>query len=64
MDGQSGILTPLEDAGALAAGIRKVLSDDTIRIALAAQGRKAFETTYTESAVVERYRALFEALAA
>ena len=62
VDGQSGILTPLEDAGALAAGIRKVLSDDTLRIALAAQARKAFETTYTEAAVVARYHALFETL--
>ncbi len=62
-DGRSGILVPLEDAGALTAGIRDVLSDDALRIALAAQGRKAFETTYTEVAVVERYRALFDTLA-
>ena len=62
-DGRSGVLTPLEDAGALAAGIRTVLSDDALRIALAAQGRKSFETSYTEAAIVGRYRTLFEALA-
>lgn len=63
VDRQSGVLTPLEDAGALAVGIRDVLSDDALRIALAAQGRNAFETGYTEAAVVERYCALFDALA-
>ena len=62
-DGRSGVLTPLEDAGALAAGIQTILSDDALRIALAVQGRKSFETSYTEAAIVGRYRALFETLA-
>ena len=62
-DGQSGVLTPLEDAGALVAGVRDLLSDDIFRNAIAAQGRKDFEADYTEAAVVARYRALFEALA-
>ena len=63
MDGQSGILTPLEDVAALAAGICDLLSDDALRNAIAAQGRKEFEADYTEAAVVARYRDLFEALA-
>ena len=62
-DGQSGILTLLEDVAALAAGIRDLLSDDALRVAVAAKGRKVFEADYTEAAVVARYRALFEALA-
>ena len=59
----SGVLVPLEDAGALAAGIRTVLSDDALRDALTVQGRRSFETSYTEATIVERYRTLFEALA-
>ena len=62
-DGQSGILTPLEDAGALVTGLRDLLSDDALRVAVGARGRKVFEADYTEAAVVARYRALFEALA-
>lgn len=60
---ESGVLVPLEDAAALAAGIGAVLSDDALRDGLAAQGRRAFDAAYTEAAVVERYRTLFEALA-
>ena len=59
----SGVLVPLEDAGALAAGIRTVLSDHALRDALTVQGRRSFETSYTEATIVERYRTLFEALA-
>ena len=59
-DGVSGLLVALEDAGALADGVRRALGD----AALAVEGRKAYESTYTEAAVIERYRALFESLAA
>ena len=62
-EGESGILVPLEDAGALAAAIGAVLSDEALRGSLVAAGSRAFDADFTEATVVERYRALFEALA-
>ncbi len=63
-DGASGLLVALDDAGALADAVRRVLGGEALRAEFAAKGRKAYESTYTEVAVVERYCALFESLAA
>jgi glycosyltransferase involved in cell wall biosynthesis len=55
-EGQTGLLVPVEDAEALAAGI-KALTDDPQRAArLAQQGRAAYERDFTETAVVARWR--------
>ncbi|MBI4183281.1 MAG: glycosyltransferase [Proteobacteria bacterium] len=63
-DGETGILVPVDDAAALAGAIRRVLADPALARALAGAGRAAFETEFTEGAVVAAYRALFERLAA
>ena len=62
-DDASGILVPVEDAAALAAGVRRVLGDDDLRAQLIAMGGAAFAASYTEAAVVERYRAFFDSIA-
>ena len=62
-DETSGLLVPIDDAAALAAGVRRVLGDDDLRGQLIAAGTAAFDAGFTEAAVVERYRAFFDAIA-
>jgi glycosyltransferase involved in cell wall biosynthesis len=64
VDGASGMLVPVDDAGALADGIRRVLADTGLAARIAAGGRAAYLDSFTEEAVVDRYLALFERLAA
>ena len=61
-DETSGLLVPIDDAGALAAGIRRVLGDDDMRGQLTAAGAAAFDVGFTEAAIVERYRGFFDAI--
>jgi glycosyltransferase involved in cell wall biosynthesis len=63
-DEQSGLLVPVDDASALAAAFKRVLSDGALRTRLADGGRAAFEESFTKDAVVKQYRALFAAIAA
>ncbi|HJU20072.1 MAG TPA: glycosyltransferase [Stellaceae bacterium] len=61
---QSGLLVPPEEApGALARAIARLSEDPSLRARLAAGGRRAFETGFTEAAVVGRYRDFFERVA-
>ncbi len=53
--GRTGLLVPVDDPPALAAAIRDALAEP-LRSALAAAGRLRYETEFTESAVVERWR--------
>ena len=61
-DETSGLLVPIDDAGALAAGVRRVLEDGDTRARLIAAGAAAFDAGFTESAIVERYRGFFDAI--
>jgi glycosyltransferase involved in cell wall biosynthesis len=54
----------VDDASALAAAFKRVLSDGALRTRLADGGRAAFEESFTKDAVVKQYRALFAAIAA
>ncbi len=56
---ENGLLTPVDEAPALAVAIRRVLGDHTLRQILAAGGRQSFETTFTEKEVVTRYQKFF-----
>ncbi|MCC7050081.1 MAG: glycosyltransferase [Alphaproteobacteria bacterium] len=62
-DGESGLLTPVDDASALAAAIRRAMNDPDLRRRLAAGGRSAYERDFTEAAVVGKYRAFFDQVA-
>jgi glycosyltransferase involved in cell wall biosynthesis len=64
-DGDNGILVPLPgETGGGPAGfadaIARLAGDDGLAARLAAGGRRAYEADFTETAVVARYRALFD----
>lgn len=61
--GVTGLLAPVDDAAALAAGIRSLLADRDAARGLAEQGLDRFRRNFTEAAVVERYKAFFAAVA-
>jgi glycosyltransferase involved in cell wall biosynthesis len=58
-DGVSGILTPLDDADALAAAIRRVTGSPDLGGTLVSGGRNAYEADFTEEIVVSRYLEFF-----
>ncbi len=60
--GESGLLAPVDDAGALADAIRRVLGDRDMAARLARAGRAVHEARFTESAVTGKYLDLFERL--
>jgi glycosyltransferase involved in cell wall biosynthesis len=55
-DGDNGLLVRIEDAGALAAAMRRMVEDRALRTALAAGGRAAFAADFAEPRVVALYR--------
>lgn len=61
---QTGIVTPLEDAEALAAALARVLADRDFALRLATAGRGRYEADFTEAPVLAAWRRLFEQLAA
>jgi len=63
VDGESGLLAPVEDAAALAAAMARLSADPALRARLAANGRAAYEAQFTETAVVRRYQDFFTAVA-
>jgi glycosyltransferase involved in cell wall biosynthesis len=62
-DGVSGLLADCEDADALAQAIRRILASPALAADLAAAGRRAYEQSFTEAAVVARYQTFFEEVA-
>ncbi|MCP4250389.1 MAG: glycosyltransferase family 4 protein, partial [bacterium] len=62
-DGVNGLLVAVEDADGLAAAIRRLLGSETLRGELVAAGRGSYLATFTESAVVDAYRAFFRRVA-
>ncbi len=52
--GETGLLVPVDDPGALAAAIARLLDDDDARAALAAAGRRAVQR-FTVDAVLPGY---------
>jgi glycosyltransferase involved in cell wall biosynthesis len=58
-DGEDGRLVPVDDAGALAAGVRDLLADPSLRTRFAAAGARRVADEFSEAAVVAQWRALF-----
>ncbi len=59
--GADGILTPLEDAGALAAAIEAVLRDPALATRLGEAGRARFEAEFAAAPVLARWHAFLRA---
>jgi glycosyltransferase involved in cell wall biosynthesis len=60
--GHDAILTPVDDAQALAVAIRRVLASPDLAQQLVINGRRRIADEFSEAAVIARYRALFERL--
>ncbi len=54
-DGEDGLLVPIDDVGALAGAMNRLLSEPDFAGALARTARARFDVEYTEAAVVRRY---------
>jgi glycosyltransferase involved in cell wall biosynthesis len=59
-EGETGLLVPAEDAGALADAIEGLLADDTRREAMGRAGRQRVEDNFSLEAVVARTTAVVE----
>jgi glycosyltransferase involved in cell wall biosynthesis len=62
-DGENGILVPVDDAPALAAALERVAGDEALGDRLAASGWRAYESEFTEGAVIARWRDFLEDVA-
>lgn len=58
-DGKDGLLVPIDDAAALAAGVRRLLDAPKLRAGFAAAGLKRVEGEFSEAAVVGQWKTLF-----
>jgi glycosyltransferase involved in cell wall biosynthesis len=62
--GATGVLTPVDDAAALAAALRGVLADQEAARRMAEGGHRRYEQDFTRAAVVGHYRNFFERILA
>lgn len=63
-DGEDGLLTPIDDAPALAAAIGRVIDEPALAAHLVKGGWRRHQDEYTEDACVARYLELFQKLLA
>jgi glycosyltransferase involved in cell wall biosynthesis len=59
-DGDTGLLFPVNDANALAAALKRLISNDELGRRLVENGKKIYKTKFSEKIVVDRYIKLFE----
>ena len=57
---EDGILVPVDDAAALAAAVKEMISSPELAARLVAAGKKRVAAEFSEEAIVAQYRALFE----
>lgn len=62
-DGLDGLLTPIDDAPAMAQAINRVLGDATFASDLSQAGRRRYEDEFTEAQVVKQYLKFFQEIA-
>ena len=58
-DGEDGLLVPIDDAEALADGVRRLLAEPGLRARFAAAGAARVEAEFSQAAVVAQWKALF-----
>jgi len=58
-DGKDGLLVPIDDPSALAAGVRQLLASPALRKQFATRGLGRVEAEFSETAVVAQWKALF-----
>jgi len=58
-DGEDGLLAPVDDVGALAAQVRRLLDEPMLPIRLIQNGHERVEGEFSEEAVVAQWRELF-----
>jgi glycosyltransferase involved in cell wall biosynthesis len=63
-EGENGLLVPVDDVDALAAGMSRIAGDKALAQALASSGHQSFEAQFTEQRVVAAYRAFIAKVAA
>jgi glycosyltransferase involved in cell wall biosynthesis len=63
IDGETGLLVPINDLDAIAAAIRRMVTDAGLRERLGLAARRRTETTFQMSRFVAEYAALYEELA-
>jgi glycosyltransferase involved in cell wall biosynthesis len=63
-DGENGLLVPVDAPKAMAEAIARLLTDRELAGRIAAAGRRAYETGFTEAAAVSQYLTLFQRLIA
>jgi glycosyltransferase involved in cell wall biosynthesis len=63
-EGEDGLLVPIDDPDALAAGVRRVIAEPGLGAGLAANGLGRVAGEFSEAAVVAQWRALFADLGA
>jgi glycosyltransferase involved in cell wall biosynthesis len=61
-DGENGLLTPIDDAGALATAIGRVIGDAGLRARLIRHGLADYQKGFTREAVTQRMRAVYAAI--
>jgi len=61
-EGRNGLLVPVDDAGALAGAIRRLVSAPALAQELAQAGHADYLRDFTETAVVARYLEFFQAI--
>lgn len=63
-DGRNGLLVPIDDAGALADAVRRIIADPTLESRLIEHGRSDYQRNFTRKAVTERMIALYREIIA
>jgi glycosyltransferase involved in cell wall biosynthesis len=63
MDGDTGLLVPPGDPGAVAAAVRRLMQDPAFAAGLAARGREHMEQHFSWSSVVDRLAHLYRSVA-
>lgn len=58
-DGKDGLLVPVDDAEALAEGVRLLLADAGLRAGVARRGKERVALEFSEAAVVAQWKTLF-----
>ena len=60
--GENGLLSPIDDADALAKSVKALIADPTLGVELATSGAEAYQASFTEVKVVEKYLTFFDTI--